>query len=750
MRASTAVSMRPILSMIALALALFGAASARADENDPPTRAARLAYIEGSVSFNPAGTQDWVAPPVNRPLTTGDQLWADRGGRAELQLDGSSLRMGASTSMAFLNLSDHVTQVQLSAGTLSVHVRQLYDQETYEIDTPNLAFTVLRPGTYRISVDADAGTTTINVRRGQGEVSGGGTAYSLYEGEDDVFSGTDQLTETAQYQSPAPDSLDAWSDGRDNRWENSRSARYVSPDVVGYQDLDDHGTWSATREYGNVWIPRGVEPGWAPYQSGHWAYVPPWGYTWVDDQPWGFAPFHYGRWIYTGQAWGWVPAPPPGPDVVYVRPVYAPALVAWVEVGAAIAWFALGPREVYVPSYPVSRGYVNAVNVSNTTVNTTIVNNVYNTTVINNNVTNITYVNRTAPGAIVGTTPQVLASGAHVARNRLPIDARAVAAAPVRALPPPVVPTRQAVLGPSRPAAARPPATVTARPVVARTPPPPPPPSVEQHLRALQNNGGRPLSVAQVRQLAPLPAAAHAAPVKLAPPAKTLITPKSEAAAPRPAAEVANRAAEANRPAPAPPAHPAPAPPARSAPPPPEHPAPAPPPRSAPPPPEHPAPAPPARPAPAITHVSEMPPAARPRPPGEANSTLERQHLQEQQRLQAQQVAERQRIQQQQEAEHQRLLQQQADQARQRQLQAQIEQQHRQQTQELQQRHALEQQQIAERQQEQRRQQQVQPAPARPAAAPPRQQQVQPAPPRPAAAPPRQPPNDRPAEPPRR
>src|SRR6202011_2646260 len=138
MRASTAVSMRPILSMIALALALFGAASTRADENDPPARAARLGFIQGSVSFNPAGTQDWVAAPLNRPLTTGDQLWADRGGRAELQLDGSSLRLGASTSMAFLNLSDQATQVQLTAGTLLVHVRHLYDQETYEIDTPNL------------------------------------------------------------------------------------------------------------------------------------------------------------------------------------------------------------------------------------------------------------------------------------------------------------------------------------------------------------------------------------------------------------------------------------------------------------------------------------------------------------------------------------------------------------------------------------------------------------------------------------
>ena len=549
-------------------------------------------------------------------------------------------------------------------------------QGTFEVDTPNLAFTVLRPGTYSVVVDPNGGTTTINLRRGQGEVTGGGTAYSLYEGEDDVFTGTDQLVETAQYASPAPDAFDAWSDGRDGRWEHSVSAQYVSPDVVGYEDLDDQGTWSATPQYGYVWFPRGLEPGWAPYQTGHWAYVPPWGYTWVDDRPWGFAPFHYGRWIWTGAAWGWVPAPPPVPGAVYVSPVYAPALVAWVGAGAAIAWFALGPREVFVPSYPVSRNYVTAINVSNTTVNTTIVNNVYNTTIVNKTVVNnVTYVNRTAPGAIVATTTQAFTSAASVASNRVAVEARTLATASTRALAPAVMPTRQALLGAGRPVTAKPPASVRARPVVARMSPPPPPPSVEERLQALQKNGGRPLSAAQVRQLQPPAAAPAAVHVKIAPPAKTLITPK-----------VAQAAAHApvNRPTtPAPAA---------------------------------------VHPATPATHVAETPPPARAAPPSQANSVLERQHLQEQQRLQAQQVAERQRVQQQQEADHQQLAKEQADEAHRRQLEAQLEQQHRQQTQQLQQNQALEQQQLEARQQEQHRQQQVQATSAKKSAPPPKPQ----------------------------
>ncbi|MGI8746549.1 MAG: DUF6600 domain-containing protein [Bryobacteraceae bacterium] len=124
---------------------------------------------------------------------------------------------------------------------------------------------------------------------------------------------------------------------------------------------------------------------------GHWAWIEPWGWTWVDDAPWGFAPFHYGRWAVIGGGWGWIPGP------ARVRPVYAPALVAWVGGprfnlsisvgggGGGVAWFPLGPREVYVPGYRASPAYINRVNTTNTTINNVNVTNVYN----NTNVTNV-------------------------------------------------------------------------------------------------------------------------------------------------------------------------------------------------------------------------------------------------------------------------------------------------------------------------------------------------------------------------
>jgi len=653
---------------LSLVLAIFTPAGAATDEEDPPSRVARLAYAEGSVSFQPGGTEDWVAAPVNRPLTTGDKLWSDRDSRVELQLDGSLLRLSSNTAVSFLNLGDNVTQIQMSVGTLLVRVRRLDDDETYEIDTPNLAFSILRPGLYRLTVDESGNTTAIGVRRGQGEVTGGGSAYSVRANEYDVFSGTELLEEAVQSYGTGEDAFDAWSASRDGRWEHSASARYVSPDVVGYEDLDQYGSWRPTPDYGYVWFPSGVEEGWAPYHYGHWAYVEPWGYTWVDDQPWGFAPFHYGRWISVGGAWGWVPAPPPAEEAVYVRPVYALALVAWVGVGAGVAWFALGPREVYVPSYPVSRSYVNNINVSNTTVNTTVVNNVYNTTIVNKavNVTNVTYVNRNVPGAVAATTSQAFTTAQPVSRNLMKVDQRAVASAQVQAFAPTVVPTKQAVLGSGRAAAAKPPALVQTRSVVAKTAPPPPPPTFERRQEAIRNNAGKPLSVAEVRQIQTNVAPRTAA-VRIAPPA----TPVAQ----RPAAPVTsgNAPPRADRPPVRPPITNTEA----------------------------------NAPAAVAVHPKELSPAPRPPSPGSANSALERQHLQQQQQLHAQQEEERQRVQQQQELEHQQLAKEKADEARKQQL----EQQHQQQTQQLLQKHAQEQAQLQQKQQEEKRKQESQTKP---------------------------------------
>src|SRR5215467_2920555 len=204
------------------------------DDDDPPSRVARLGYISGSVSFQPAGTDDWVNAVVNRPITTGDKLWADNDSRAELNIGSASIRMANNTGFSFLNLTDNNTQIRLSAGTLRIRVRHLDDNENFEIDTPNLAFSVLRPGVYRIRVNEEGDSTVIRVRSGEGEVTGGGSAYTVHSREVGTFNGNDQLVaDFGNYSRDDDDDFDAWSADRDRHEDLSTSSRYVSPDVVG-------------------------------------------------------------------------------------------------------------------------------------------------------------------------------------------------------------------------------------------------------------------------------------------------------------------------------------------------------------------------------------------------------------------------------------------------------------------------------------------------------------------------------------
>src|SRR6266567_2624350 len=507
------------LLSLAMAVALFVPQRAAADQDDPPGRVARLSYTHGSVSFNPAGTDDWVNTVVNRPITTGDKLWTDNGARAELHIGSAAIRLSGNTGFSFLNLDDRMAQIRLTEGALNLRVRHLEQDESIEVDTPNLAFSILRPGNYKINVNEAGDSTFVVVRDGEGEVTGGGSAYTVHPRETGTFTGTDQLGADIQRFGDNDDDFDHWCGDRDRREDRSQSSRYVSSDVIGYEDLDDNGGWRPVPEYGAVWFPHTTIVGWAPYRYGHWVWISPWGWTWVDDEPWGFAPFHYGRWVVVRGVWGWVPSPP-RPAVVtvaYVRPVYAPALVAWVggshfgvgvAVGGApsgVAWFPLGPRDVYCPSYHVSPRYVERVNVSNTViVNRTQVTNVYNNVYVNKttNVTNITYQNQRENNAVTATSQASFTSAQPVGRNMVRVNAREVASAPVAPMTN-VAPQQRSFAGATGPARARPPANVVARPVVAKATPPPPPASAAKHVQAVQANGGRPPAVSRIREAQP-------------------------------------------------------------------------------------------------------------------------------------------------------------------------------------------------------------------------------------------------------
>ena len=613
------------LLALSLTAVLAKAASAQDDQDDPPGRVARLGYLQGSVSFQPAGETDWVGAVPNRPMTTGDQLWSDDNSRAEVQLGSAVIRLGPMTGFSFLNLDNNTVQIQLTSGAINFTVRRLNDGDDFEVDTPNQAFTVFQPGHYRVEVGGDGSYTVISVRDGDGESTGGGQSYDLSGGQSATLTGTDPLYADVEplYEQ---DDFDTWSESRDHRFDFSRSAQYLAPDVVGFEDLDDYGDWRDDPAYGHVWFPNRVDAGWAPYHVGHWDWISPWGWTWVDDNSWGYAPFHYGRWVSVGGRWGWVAGPPA------VQAVYAPALVVFIGGGPGgwggnVGWFALGPREVFVPWYHVSENYVTRVNVSSTTVNVTQVTNIYRTTIVNNSttITNITYANRSVQGAVMVVPQHAFVSAQPVATARVQVSAQQLAAAPISARVA-VVPTRESVMGSKAATAghvAAPPAAVANRQVVAKKTPPPPPVPFAKQQQALAAHPGQPLAKSQLAQLRP-PTPVHPA-VKVAPPAKKATPTTGHPPANVPARPAANRPGQpAARPAtqPTPAAHPAPAPaapnrPAPAAP----APRPEPTPNRAPAPqPNRPAPTPPAaRPAPTPARPENRPPAAEPtRPPAEA------------------------------------------------------------------------------------------------------------------------------------
>ncbi|HKV04904.1 MAG TPA: proline-rich domain-containing protein [Candidatus Acidoferrales bacterium] len=472
--------MRKINSLFILSFLIAGLFAAlpkpaAAQDDDPPGRVARLNYTQGSVSYQVSGDKDWVQADPNRPLTTGDNLWVDENSRGEVHIGSTAIRLSSQTGLSFLTLDDRTVQLQLAQGTIEVHLRHHLSGDAFEIDTPNLAFTLSSSGEYRIQTDPDGNSTVIVVREGGGQVTGGGESWELRGGQQYQFNGTDQLSYDAM-EAPGFDDFEDWCQSRDQRENGSASARYVSRDVDGYYDLDEYGDWHDDPDYGAVWIPRGVAAGWAPYHYGHWVYVAPWGWTWVDEEPWGFAPFHYGRWAFVGGYWAWVPGP------VVVRPVYAPALVGFVGgrgFGIAVsfgggfsgvAWFPLGPRDVYVPGYRCSPRYVQNVNITNTrVVNVTQVTNVYNNVYINRNTTVVNhYTYERNEAAVTAVSKETFVNARSVSRASVRVTAdqmnhaRVVDSAPV-------VPTRTSfVSATAKISTATPKVPFAQRPVVAR------------------------------------------------------------------------------------------------------------------------------------------------------------------------------------------------------------------------------------------------------------------------------------------
>ena len=422
--------------LLLLACTLFLSVSAQAD---PAGRIGRIAWLSGTVNLYNPDTGESFPVPLNQPLTSGDVLTAEANSRTEIQIGSMAIRLDAGSQLELTRIDDEQVELSLKNGRVLAKLPSRDAINDFSLETPDGRFTVKDTGVYRF--DSDETSSTATVYYGTAHFVSDELVQDVFAGQSRQFWYDNQMR--ARQISLVNDAFTQWSADRDRRPPSTTYTRYVSSEMTGAEDLDAYGNWSSDPELGAIWFPRNVDRDWAPYRTGHWAWVAPWGWNWVGAEPWGFAPFHYGRWVQHRGAWGWVP----GTRVV--RPVYSPAMVAWVgtpsvgvsiRIGASpsVGWFPLAPREVFVPSYRSSANYVRNVNITHVT-------NIANVTNIIEHPQDVVghahYANRDLPRAMTIVPSDVVAQRRPVAAAMLPPgDHRALRDQPVQVIAPVAAP----------------------------------------------------------------------------------------------------------------------------------------------------------------------------------------------------------------------------------------------------------------------------------------------------------------------
>ena len=316
--------------------------------------------------------QGWTKATLNAPVSVGDRIYVRDGSKAAIAISRNNyVRLNPGTSLDVVSLTPANTQLALREGACVVDVGSLDSGETYEIATPNGAVDFTEPGLYQVGID-DGGDTVVSVLNGVAEVAGLAGTGQCSRGKLLTLAAED--TAEAIISDLSPDVAGTivddyysyrYQNGYDGRYRDyhayesdpnyygqsyrrSVSYQYISQDVeiAGVEDLDSYGDWQDVSGYGHCWHPHETSSDWAPYRDGYWSDDSRLGLTWVSNERWGWAPYHYGRWAHVNQQWYWVPAE------INRRTAYAPALVAFVSPRAdEVGWVPLGPGDPYVPRY---------------------------------------------------------------------------------------------------------------------------------------------------------------------------------------------------------------------------------------------------------------------------------------------------------------------------------------------------------------------------------------------------------------
>ncbi len=416
---------------LCISIALFAAAPLLAAEADPPGRVGRISLANEGTQLRIGDSVAAGGAALNWPLTTGALIETAGEARAEARIGSTILHLDGGTSLEFIELSDERIWIRLNRGSVVLGIQNPEHAAELALDTPQGRLRVETPGSYR--VDVAGGASAFSVYQGAAYLEDAG--LMVRSGERILLpGGTDR---NYLLGNAANDAFRQWSLNRDQLAARG-GKQYISPEMTGHEELERHGNWQETSEYGPAWFPQGMPPGWAPYRQGRWAWVAPWGWTWIDHAPWGFAPFHYGRWALIGSNWAWIPG-------AYVaRPAYAPALIVWIgqpgrsasfSFGSApaIGWFPLGPREIYYPHYRSSLRHVRNINVTH-------VSNVSRIVSVTSPQGHDRHIHRGRHEAMTVVPERTVMSGTPIGRSTTLQDKRALATVPVAVHQPRIAP----------------------------------------------------------------------------------------------------------------------------------------------------------------------------------------------------------------------------------------------------------------------------------------------------------------------
>ena len=313
--------------VFALGLAIVGVAPlARAADSSSNARAARLTYLQGTVTVDRTGNTASQPAQLNLPLLAGVRLATGEDGQAEIEFeDGSLVRLTPNSALSLDNLSVEAggdggvftTGLNLMHGLAYLELRAT-PQYRYTLNAGGDVLSPVENATVRVNFDEPPAVFAVldgaaRVERHSG-VDGAGYQREVRGGES--LRG-DAADPTAYSLTPeiAADTWDAWNEDRDQAAASEAGSRtavrdnFAGAQGYGWSDLDANGSWYDVPGQGQVWQPAAAatDSGFDPYGNGAWVDSGA-GYLWASGYAWGWTPYRCGSWsFFNGFGWGWSP-----------------------------------------------------------------------------------------------------------------------------------------------------------------------------------------------------------------------------------------------------------------------------------------------------------------------------------------------------------------------------------------------------------------------------------------------------------